>query len=154
LLLHPASDFVSRFVGVDRGLKRLSLLSVADVHLERGSTAHVGDALAEVRRLAETAGGEYVLVLDHTERPHGWAKVSHLPAAGTLSPELGDASSPVVTFETTLRDALAMLLASAVQTAVVVDESGRYTGVVTLDALGVAFRAAPEAEAAEEAAVG
>src|SRR6266702_1574797 len=32
LLLQPASDFVSRFVGVDRGLKRLSLIKVADVH--------------------------------------------------------------------------------------------------------------------------
>ena len=47
-------------------------------------------------------------------------------------------------FETTLRDALSMLLASAVQTAVVVDEGGRYAGVLTLDTLGIAFRSAPE----------
>src|SRR5215467_13905909 len=31
LLAHPANDFVSRFVGVDRGLKRLSLLKVSDI---------------------------------------------------------------------------------------------------------------------------
>ena len=35
LLAHPANDFVARFVGVDRGLKRLSLLRVADVAAER-----------------------------------------------------------------------------------------------------------------------
>ena len=38
--------------------------------------------------------------------------------------------------------------ASAVQTAVVVDERGGYSGVVTLDALGAAFRAEPQPEAA------
>jgi CBS domain-containing protein len=45
-----------------------------------------------------------------------------------------------VYFETTLRDALAMLLASAVLTAVVVDARGRYLGMLTLDSLGEAFR--------------
>ena len=39
LLLRPANDFVARFVGVDRGLKRLSLLRVADVALEAGVSA-------------------------------------------------------------------------------------------------------------------
>src|SRR5216683_1625803 len=43
LLAHPASEFVSRFVGVDRGLKRLSLLTVGDVHAEPGPIARVGE---------------------------------------------------------------------------------------------------------------
>ncbi len=34
ILSSPASDFVARFVGADRGLKRLSLASVADLQLE------------------------------------------------------------------------------------------------------------------------
>ena len=41
-----------------------------------------------------------------------------------------------------------MLLASAVQTAVIVDDQGQYAGVVTLDALGSAFRAESRTEAA------
>src|SRR5215469_14628677 len=49
LLAHPASDFVSRFVGVDRGLKRLSLLKVVDVHLEPGVIARVGDPAETAR---------------------------------------------------------------------------------------------------------
>ena len=44
------------------------------------------------------------------------------PADRSRDPKT-DPSSPIVTFETTLRDALSMLLASAVQTAVVVDEA-------------------------------
>ena len=85
-----------------------------------------------------------MLLLDADDEPPGWINLSQLSTASRLGPEAVDASSPLVTFETTLRDALAMLLASAVQTAVVVDERGRYAGVLTLDALGAAFRASPE----------
>ncbi|MGH3743891.1 MAG: ABC transporter ATP-binding protein, partial [Mycobacteriales bacterium] len=34
ILAHPANDFVARFVGADRGLKRLALSTLADVRLE------------------------------------------------------------------------------------------------------------------------
>ena len=35
LLARPANDFVTRFVGAQRGLRRLSLIAVSDVELER-----------------------------------------------------------------------------------------------------------------------
>ena len=52
ILASPASDFVARFVGADRGLKRLSLRRVADLELaagdvesasRRGAAARDGD---------------------------------------------------------------------------------------------------------------
>jgi CBS domain containing-hemolysin-like protein len=67
-------------------------------------------------------------------------RVEQLTTNDALTADNVDASSPLVTLESTLRDALAMLLASAVQTAVVVDERGRYVAVLTLDTLGQAFR--------------
>ena len=145
LLLQPANDFVARFVGVDRGLKRLTLLNVSDVALEEAPLARVGESVEAIRRRVGDA--HWVLLLDTAERPEGWINLAQTQAA-TLSADAVDPSSPIVTFETTLRDALSMLLASAVQTAVVVDEHGRYAGVVTLDALGAAFRASPEQTAA------
>jgi osmoprotectant transport system ATP-binding protein len=148
LLLQPANDFVARFVGVDRGLKRLTLLKVSDVGLEQAPVARIGEDAAAVRRRAGDA--PWVLLLDHAERPQGWLNPTQL-RTGTLAADAVDPSSPIVTFETTLRDALSMLLASAVQTAVVVDEHGRYAGVLTLDALGTAFRSAPENETADVA---
>jgi osmoprotectant transport system ATP-binding protein len=39
ILANPADDFVARFVGADRGLKRLSLRRVRDVDLLRGDAA-------------------------------------------------------------------------------------------------------------------
>ncbi|HEX8969101.1 MAG TPA: ABC transporter ATP-binding protein, partial [Chloroflexota bacterium] len=140
LLAHPASEFVSRFVGVDRGLKRLSLLTVADVRREPGSVAHVGEPAADALRRAFDAGSEWILLLDAGDAPLGWMKVARQDSAQRLTPDHVDASSPLVHVETTLRDALSMLLTSAVQTAVVVDDRGRYAGVLTLDELGLAFR--------------
>jgi osmoprotectant transport system ATP-binding protein len=148
LLLQPANDFVARFVGVDRGLKRLTLLKVSDVGLEQAPVARIGEDADAVRRRAGDA--PWVLLLDRAERPQGWLNPAQL-RTGTLAADAVDPSSPIVTFETTLRDALSMLLASAVQTAVVVDEHGRYAGVLTLDALGTAFRSAPENETADVA---
>ncbi len=140
LLLHPANDFVARFVGTDRGLKRLSLLTVADVKLEPGTVAWVGEPARTQAVRALEAGTSYVLLLDRSDRPQGWMRVEQLTTDNPLTSENVDASSPLVTFETTLRDALSMLLASAVQTAVVLDERGRYKAVLTLDTLGEAFR--------------
>jgi osmoprotectant transport system ATP-binding protein len=146
LLLHPASEFVSRFVGADRGLKRLSLLSVADVTLEPGVVARSGESAEVALRRAADGGANYVLLLDRDDRPLGWMRVEQLTSDDVLTLDNVDASSPLVTFETTLRDALSMLLASAVQTAVVVDERGRYRGVLTLDGLGNAFRSEEPSE--------
>ena len=130
-------------MGTDRGLKRLSLLTVADAPLEPGVVAHVGERARVAWQRAVDADSEYVLLLDADARPQGWIKVERLMTDEPLSAENVDASSPLVTFETTLRDALSMLLASAVQTAVVVDERGRFRGELTVDALGTAFRSEP-----------
>jgi osmoprotectant transport system ATP-binding protein len=139
LLIRPANDFVARFVGVDRGLKRLSLLHVADVPLAEAPVARAGEVAPH--------GTQHVLLLDAETRPLGWVDLARVDGR-QLRAEDADPSSPIVTFDTTLRDALSMSLATAVQTAVVVDERGTYQGVVTLDALGAAFRSpAGETEA-------
>jgi osmoprotectant transport system ATP-binding protein len=149
LLLQPANDFVSRFVGADRGLKRLALLKVSEVELQSAVVAHVGETGAALRGRADASG--YVLLLDAAERPQGWVRVAGLAADVLVNADQVDPSSPIVTYETTLRDALSMLLASDVQTAVVEDERGRYAGVLTLEALSEAFRAPASDEPVEVA---
>ena len=148
LLLRPANDFVARFVGTDRGLKRLSLLTVRDVKLEPGVVARVGEPARVARKRALEPEWSWVLLLDRDDRPQGWIRVEQLTGDQPLGAEDVDASSPLVHFETTLRDALSMLLTSAVQTAVVVDERDRYVSVLTLDVIGAAFRSEPRPEPA------
>jgi osmoprotectant transport system ATP-binding protein len=43
LLAHPADEFVARFVGADRGLKRLSLVRLGDVELDGPERHEPGD---------------------------------------------------------------------------------------------------------------
>jgi osmoprotectant transport system ATP-binding protein len=143
LLLRPANDFVARFVGTDRGLKRLSLLSVRDVSLEPGVVARVGEPARAARQRATEAESSWVLLLDRDDRPRGWMRTEQLAGDQPLGAEDVDASSPLVHPETTLRDALSMLLTSAVQTAVVVDDRDRYAGMLTFEELGTAFRTDP-----------
>src|SRR5512140_1475272 len=49
ILANPASEFVARFVGADRGLKRLSLTRVSEVALQPVVTAHAGDPAGDAR---------------------------------------------------------------------------------------------------------
>ena len=156
LLAHPASDFVARFVGADRGLKRLALVTVGDVTLETVPTLRAGQPAGAARDAA--GGSPYVLLLDGEGRPHGWVNVARLPEHGAIEADAADPSSSIVTVDTTLRDAVSMMLASAVQTGVVVDAAGRYSGALSLDGVASALRIGPppplsaEAVAAEGAA--
>jgi osmoprotectant transport system ATP-binding protein len=88
ILANPASDFVERFVGADRGLKRLSLRSLREIELEP-----VGDAPSDTPRckpsttlrdalsLMLTEGAQEVVVADDGGEPVGslsLARVSEL----------------------------------------------------------------------------
>ncbi|MEX2046140.1 MAG: ABC transporter ATP-binding protein [Chloroflexota bacterium] len=92
LLAHPANDFVAEFVGSDRGLRRLALLTVGGADLDQAVD-----------------------------------RKSVSPSAPVLSPT------------TTLRDALARMLASEAQVGVVLDGE-QYLGVLTLSKIGKMIR--------------
>jgi osmoprotectant transport system ATP-binding protein len=91
LLARPADEFVARFVGSDRGLKRLSLLTVGGADID-----------------------------PHVDR-------ARLDGAPVLSPAM------------TLRDALAVMLASESGTGKVMD-GDRYLGALTLAKIGAILR--------------
>jgi osmoprotectant transport system ATP-binding protein len=87
ILAHPASDFVARFVGADRGLKRLSLVTVADLQLDPApvgqnlptfdATTKLRDALS-VLLAADSRGG---IALDADGRPRGFVTVDAIASA-------------------------------------------------------------------------
>jgi osmoprotectant transport system ATP-binding protein len=76
LLAHPADEFVARFVGADRGLKRLSLTTLAEVELDPPNGAVAPSAAAETTlrdalSLMLSEGSRSLVVLDGDERPRG-----------------------------------------------------------------------------------
>jgi osmoprotectant transport system ATP-binding protein len=135
ILADPASDFVARFVGADRGLKRLALFRVRDLELSPVVTARVGESAAAARQRAAADPMQYLLLIDGDRRPLGWIAEQRIPRDGVLSESLATAMSPLLDRRTTLKDALSMLLDATVQAGIVVDHQRRVEGIVTVDAI-------------------
>ena len=137
----PASDFVARFVGTDRGLKRLSLSRVSDLEPRPALTGRVGeDAAAARARVLSDSAAPWLLLLDGGSRPLGWVHERRIPHSGVLTVDIADPAEAVLTPRMTLRDALSLMLDADVISGVVVDEQGRAQGVLTVDQLAGALR--------------
>ena len=83
ILAHPADDFVARFVGQDRGLKRLSLKRLADVELGpvNGVVRPVADdntTLRDALSLMLSEGSEELLVVGPNQEPRGVLTIHRL----------------------------------------------------------------------------
>ncbi|MBI3745040.1 MAG: CBS domain-containing protein, partial [Chloroflexi bacterium] len=133
ILASPASDFVARFVGADRGLKRLSLTRVGDLTLQAAVTASPGDEAADARRRGLADPLRYLLLVDAGRRPIGWIGAAAVPAEGSLTEAMARPMSPLLNRRTTLKDALSLLLDADVQAGIVVDRAGAVLGLVTAD---------------------
>jgi osmoprotectant transport system ATP-binding protein len=158
ILAAPADDFVARFVGADRGLKRLSLSRVGSLALRTTVTAQPGDDAGAARR-GITDDLPYLLLLDSDRRPIGWIRREDVPTSGVLTEAMATPMSPLFNRRATLKDALSLLLDSDVQTGIVVDRRGAMLGIVTADMIAEEMRGgehvvAAEPFPAEEAPVG
>jgi osmoprotectant transport system ATP-binding protein len=83
LLAHPADEFVARFVGADRGLKRLSLKRLGDVQLEPlngvvGPVADDGTTLRDALSLMLSEGSGELVVVDGGGAPRGRLTIERL----------------------------------------------------------------------------
>jgi osmoprotectant transport system ATP-binding protein len=140
LLATPASDFVARFVGADRGLKRLSLSKVRDLELRPAVSARLGEPAAEARRRAALDPFPYLLLVDGEDRPVGWVPDQAIPGEGLLTEAMAVPMSPLLSPETTLKDALSLMLDADVHSGIVVDRAGKAVGLLTTDMIGIFLR--------------
>jgi osmoprotectant transport system ATP-binding protein len=140
ILAAPSTEFVARFVGQDRGLKRLSLLRVSDVPLAAPVTARVGEPVGDARGRVKSVPHRYLLIVDDGNRPQGWAAEDDLTGDGAVDADMGNPVSPLINKRTTLKDALSMMLDAAVQTGIVVDRTGAVQGLLTIEAVAHKMR--------------
>jgi osmoprotectant transport system ATP-binding protein len=131
MLAHPASEFVARFVGTDRGLKRLSLARVGDLPRREAITARDGDPAGPARQRILADPFPYLLLVDADARPIGWLDQDEIPADGALSASRATSMSPLLNRRTTLKDALSLMLEADVQAGILVNRNGRAEGIVT-----------------------
>ncbi|GAA4746873.1 ABC transporter ATP-binding protein [Actinomycetospora chibensis] len=126
LLAHPADEFVSGFVGRDRGYRRLGFVPATALKLTELPTRANGD----------TAGpavpGEWTVLLDGAERPAAWLGPdgARHELGSVYVTEGADAASEAAG---TLRGALDAALSSPAGRGVAVDREGRFRGGVAPD---------------------
>jgi osmoprotectant transport system ATP-binding protein len=149
ILAAPADGFVARFVGADRGLKRLSLTRVGELQLQSPVTARAGDDPAAARRRLEADPFGYLLLVDEADRPIGWIPRHDLPTSGPLDASLAAEASPLLDRRATLKDALSLLLDADVQAGIVVDRKRTVLGVVTADMIAERMRGGAHVVASE-----
>ncbi len=92
ILAHPADDFVGRFVGADRGLKRLALRRLEEIELEpldgappAGLQASGAMTLRDALSLMMAEGADPLVVVDGDGKPFGQISVARV---GRLLAEL------------------------------------------------------------------
>ncbi|AOS65403.1 ABC transporter ATP-binding protein [Actinoalloteichus hymeniacidonis] len=133
LLASPADDFVADFVGRDRGYRGLSFLPASDLALGEVATTEVGATRGGLS--AEASAEDWVLVLDGDRRPRGWLAPDSPWRRDRDAGELAEsdlvAGGSLHTDGGALRGALDAALSAPSGLGVVVDDSGRYRGVIT-----------------------
>jgi osmoprotectant transport system ATP-binding protein len=103
--------------------------------------AREGEARAELQRRMDEGATDFALLVDARDRPIGWIGRGDLAGDGGVTADDATPGSPTLGPESTLRDALSVMLGSSVQLGVVVDGAERVLGVISVDAISDVMRA-------------
>lgn len=131
VLSRPANDFVADFVGSDRGLKRLSLVRVADVY-EDYPSVQISESVEIALSRMEQYECNWLMTIDRDGYVRGY--LTHEAAQRHKERLVEAAMNPMDAYtekQATLRDAFSEMLSNAVRHLAVVDDEDRYAGVIT-----------------------
>ncbi|HEY8547210.1 MAG TPA: ABC transporter ATP-binding protein [Acidimicrobiales bacterium] len=134
VLRNPTDDFVADFLGDDRGIKRLSLVTVDDVPLREGPVVDVSDTPDRARTVMRENGVDWVGVRDDG-RLLGWVDEAELNGDATMGGVEPKPFRAVFGAGTSLKAALDGIVTSQTRVAVVVGDDDRYRGMLTVDDL-------------------
>lgn len=137
LLRHPASEFVASFLGRERGLRRLALRTVDDIVPMRGPTLTSSDGMELATSTMADNSTSWVAIVDD-DRLIGWVgdtSISAAPAGAVLGDLALEPFVSLVRPQTPLREALDTIITSSSRLASVVDDEGRFIGMITIDQL-------------------
>jgi osmoprotectant transport system ATP-binding protein len=135
LMRAPANEFVRSFVGEERGLRRLALNSVSALRFHQGPVVDVDATHDDAQRVLAAEGSDWLGI---TVDGHfaGWTRAADVDAARTAGRPLADVErfDPIAQVEptSTLRAAMELIMSSNSSVAVI-DDGGRFAGVVTLE---------------------
>lgn len=133
ILANPANEFVSHFVGADRGLKRLNLVRVGEVmstNIRRALSTESTDDVAE-RMLRNDSDNE--IVVDDTGKLVGYVSLGS--AQNNPGRKVGDFVHEIVAVteeEATMKNVFSEMLSFGVGYMPVVDADNKVVGIITV----------------------
>lgn len=142
LLRDPANAFVEQFVGEDRGMKRLALKSVADLPFHQGPVVPLDSSPAHATAVMDAEGVDWVGATEAGVFA-GWLRRDDVVAGTDLASLPRFAPAAQVRPDSTLRGAMELILSLRTSIAVI-DDDGRFGGVVTLETIRRALQADPD----------
>jgi osmoprotectant transport system ATP-binding protein len=150
ILTDPADDFVEDFIGAGASIKRLRLSTVGEIETADWPVARLSDRRDEVRERVRSSGRDFVLLTDDRDRPKRWVSAEHLERNTPLE-EAGHPAVAIVGADSSLYNTLDTMITSYKGSAILVDDDGRYRGVVDFDAVLEAINAMrPQEQVREE----
>ncbi|MCK8677685.1 ATP-binding cassette domain-containing protein [Streptomyces lichenis] len=144
----PATPAVARFVGADRGLKRLSVTAIEPDDLEEPPVARLGEPAAGASARLRAEGARWAVVLGEAGDLHGWVSADDLARAGDGG-AVGDLARRMeawVPVGAPLKQAFGEMLQHDAGWVAVLDGS-RFLGVLTPSKLHEALRRSVDADA-------
>ncbi|WP_418353628.1 CBS domain-containing protein [Streptomyces alboflavus] len=144
----PATPYVARFVGADRGLKRLSVTEIEVDDLEQPPVARLDESAAQAAARLRGDDARWAMVLDESGDLHGWVGVDEVGLAGddAIVGDLAHRMNAWVPVGAPLKQAFGVMLQHDAGWVAVVDGS-RFVGVLTPAKLHEALRRSVDADA-------
>ncbi|MEU5979914.1 betaine/proline/choline family ABC transporter ATP-binding protein [Streptomyces sp. NPDC047315] len=144
----PATEYVARFVGADRGLKRLSVTTIEEDDLEQPPIARLDESARSAATRMRAQGARWAVVLGADGDLHGWVSAEALAIAGEQG-AVGDLARRMeawVPLGASLKRAFSEMLQHDAGWVAVVD-GDRFVGVLTPAKLHEALRRSVDADA-------
>jgi len=135
LLAHPANPFVADFVGADRTLKRLRLVTAREVTDADAPAIARSGKVKDAVAMMHDHGGRIAVVIDADHRPIGYLTVEEAEGASGSVGEMAHALPATVPVGADLRAVVSEMFANDTLWLACVDDAGRYAGIVTQPAV-------------------
>lgn len=149
ILAHPINQFIADFVGSDRTLKRLRLVTVGQA--TDGDAPAIGktESIETARAVLRDRGSEIAVVVDAERKPVGYIRAETAEARSGSVGDHCDALTTLVMVDADLRTAVSEMFTHNTTWLAVVDAAGTFQGCVTQDGithlLGETYRQAAAA---------
>ena len=143
ILARPIDDFVNDFIGTGSTIKGLNFLKVDSVTFTGYPYISVQDSPETGRAKLAASGYDWLILVDEDQSPIRWLQAKDLDGGQSTYTTAGEAvGEEWLRSESSLFEALELMVQSAAGLTVVVDANGDFQGVVSMGDLNKAIRRA------------